>query len=143
MDRSSDWDEFFTRLGREIENRVRDVLDQSIQAFEPFVGEYRRPRVDMTVTPTHVYLVLEMPGCAKETIDLRADESTITITADYMTPSQEYSRLYPFGHGRGYRRTISLPRSIDPSKIEAKYESGILFLKAEIARPKGVKIQID
>lgn len=143
MNKGSDWDEFFSRLGREIESRIRDAMEQSLQVFEPMPGGYRRPRADLKATHSHVYIVLEMPGCAKEKIDVQAEDRVITVTAEYMTPSQEFSSIFPFIHGKGYRRTIQIPRPIDPSKIQAKYESGLLFIKAEITQPKGVKIQID
>ncbi|MCS7110565.1 MAG: Hsp20/alpha crystallin family protein [Candidatus Caldarchaeum sp.] len=143
MARSRDWDDFLARISKEVEERIRDAMEQSVQAFEPFAGEYRRPRADYRLTSTHIYIILEMPGCAKETIDLQADETSITVTAEYMTPDREYSSLYPFSLGKGFRRSVKTPRPIDPSKIEAKYESGLLFVKAEVAHPKGVKIPIE
>ncbi|MCX8201989.1 MAG: Hsp20/alpha crystallin family protein [Candidatus Caldarchaeum sp.] len=137
------WDDFFARIGEEVEERIREAIEQSVQTFERFSGDYRRPRTDYRVTSTHIYIIMEMPGCAKETIDLQADETTITVTAEYMTPDKQYSLLYPFSHGKGYRKSLKTPRPIDPSKIEAKYEAGLLFVKAQIALPKGVKIPIE
>ncbi|MEM0440271.1 MAG: Hsp20/alpha crystallin family protein [Candidatus Caldarchaeum sp.] len=143
MESAPDWDEFFHRIGREVEHRVRDAIEYSMNLLEPLVGDYRRPRADYTVSSTHVYVVVEMPGTSKENIEMQADETSITVSAEYVMPADEYSRLYPFTYGKGYRRTIKLPKAIDPSKIQARYENGLLYIKAEIPKPKGVKIQIE
>ncbi|MEM2036376.1 MAG: hypothetical protein QXG21_02350, partial [Candidatus Caldarchaeum sp.] len=66
MESAPDWDEFFHRIGREVEHRVRDAIEYSMNLLEPLVGDYRRPRADYTVSSTHVYVVVEMPGTSKE-----------------------------------------------------------------------------
>ncbi|MEM4302310.1 MAG: Hsp20/alpha crystallin family protein [Candidatus Caldarchaeum sp.] len=138
------WDEFFNRLGREIEERVREALEYSSAVFEPLTGDYRRPRTDLLTHGGYVYVLLEMPGCDKQKIEVNADESSITVTGEYMTPPHpELLRLYPFRYGRGFRRTVQLPRPIDTSKVEAKYEAGLLVIRAPLASPKGVRIAIE
>jgi HSP20 family molecular chaperone IbpA len=52
-------------------------------------------------------------------------------------------RLYPFKAGKGFRRTLQLPREVDPSRVEAKYEAGLLMVKAAVAAPRGVKVSVE
>ncbi|MEM1946811.1 MAG: Hsp20/alpha crystallin family protein [Candidatus Caldarchaeum sp.] len=138
------WDEFFNRLGREVEERVREALEYSSGFLEPLAGDYRRPRVDITAHEGYVYVVMEMPGCDKQKIEVNADESTITVTAEYMTPPYpEMLRIYPFRYGKGFRRSVQLPRPVDTSKVEARYEAGLLMIKAPFASPKGVRVKIE
>jgi len=144
MSRSPGWDEFFNRLRRDIEDAVREAYDASASAFETLAGPYRSPRVDMAVADGFVYLIAEIPGCDKGKIDLTIDGRTATIECEYITPPYDIMRnLHPFKLGKGFRRTVQLPREIDPSRVEAKYEAGLLMVKAAVATPRGVKVSIE
>ncbi len=140
----SRWDELINRLSREIENRIREALEYRFTMLEPTVGDYRRPRVDMTVKDGFVYIVVEMPGCDKEKIEVSVEENNLHVSGEYLSPSHtELLRLYPFNYGKGFRRTITLPRPVDPSRVEAKYDGGLLMVRAAIATPKGVRVTIE
>ncbi len=140
----SRWDEFLNRLGRVIENRVKEALEYSFTMLEPIAGDYRRPRADMTVQDGYIYIVVEMPGCDREKIEVSVEETNLHVSGEYLSPSHtELLKLYPFKYGKGFRRTIPLPRSVDTSRVEAKYEGGLLMIRAAIAAPKGVKVHIE
>lgn len=139
----SKWDEFFRRLAKDIEDRMREAFESSTTFLETPVGDYRTPKIDYTVSGQELYVAVEMPGCDKQKIDISVDDSTITIVGEYMTPPPAFSRLYPFTHGRGFRRVVRLPRPVEPSKVEARYEAGVLLVKASIATPKGVKVRVE
>jgi HSP20 family molecular chaperone IbpA len=85
-----------------------------------------------------------MPGCDKNKIELTVEGRNITIEGEYMKPQHEVmERLYPFKAGKGFRRTLQLPREVDPSRVEAKYEAGLLMVKAAVAAPRGVKVSVE
>jgi HSP20 family protein len=144
VSREPSWDELFNRLKRDIEETVREVVEASASAVESLAGPYRTPRVDVTVADGFVYLVAEMPGCDKNKIELTVEGRNITIEGEYMKPQHEViGRLYPFKAGKGFRRALQLPREVDLSRVEAKYEAGLLMVKAAVAAPRGVKVSIE
>jgi len=52
-----------------------------------------------------------------------------------------YERTYG-----SFERTFALPNSVDPEKIAAQYESGILTVvipKAERARPREIPVKVS
>jgi len=138
------WDEFFERLAREIEHRVREAFSQPGMLFEPALTDFRKPFYDAAVQGENYYLVVVMPGADKKKIEVMAEESKITVVAEYVSPPySEALNMHPFRRGKGYRLTVNTPRPIDPSKVEAKYEEGILYIKAFFASPRGYKINIE
>jgi HSP20 family molecular chaperone IbpA len=141
MSAGVDWDEFFKRVRADVESRLREAFDQLAAGFEPLI---RGEGVSYTYVGDRLYAVVEVPGCPRDKIELTAEENQITVSADYVSPPYpEFGRLPPFARGKGVRRVLRLPRAIDPSKVEAKYDSGLLFIKAEVAKPRGVKVSVE
>ncbi|MCS6769648.1 MAG: Hsp20/alpha crystallin family protein [Candidatus Caldarchaeum sp.] len=140
----SRWDEFIRRMAREVEDRVREALETSASMFEGPSREYRTPRADFVVSGSNIYIAVEMPGCDKQTVEVNVDNYTVSVSGLYASPIHpEFINLYPFKHGKGYRRTIPLPVGIDTKGVEARYEAGVLMIKASVAIPRGVKVKVD
>ena len=78
----------------------------------PKPSEWREPLVDVIPSPTHVRVVVELPGIRKEDIDLRTTEESMTIAVD--TPE------------RKYRKEIELPAKVDPKSADATFQNGVL-----------------
>ncbi|MEM0336804.1 MAG: Hsp20/alpha crystallin family protein [Candidatus Caldarchaeum sp.] len=141
MSAGVDWDEFFKRVREDVESRLREAFDQLAAGFEPFV---RGEGVYYTYVGDRLYAVFEVAGCPRDKIELTAEENRITVFAELVSPpSPEFGRLHPFARGKSIHRVLRLPRAIDPSKVEAKYDSGLLFIMAEIAKPRGVKVSVE
>lgn len=139
----SRWDEFFRRLAKEVEDKMREAFESSTTLLETQAGDYRTPKVDYTVSGQELYVAVEMPGCDKQKIELSVDDSVITIIGEYMAPPPAFSSLHPFTQGRGFRRVLKLPKPVEASKVEARYEAGVLLIKAPIATPRGVKVRVE
>ena len=136
-----DWD----RWVRELADRVRDVAESSMLQLEPLLsGEYRRPRHDQLQVGDYLYLVIEMPGTSKEKIDLRVDERSVEVYAEYAEPPDPgFKPILPHRFGKGYRKTIASSRRLDPSGVEARYENGVLYLKIPLAKMRGERVRIE
>ncbi|MEM3032191.1 MAG: hypothetical protein QW756_01875 [Nitrososphaerota archaeon] len=133
------------RLVRDMVERIRDSLESSISRLEPtIVGEYRRPRHELIQDGEYVYLVVEMPGCNKDKIDLRIDGLEIGIYGEYAEPPQpQFRRLHPFRDTLGYRKTITVARRLEPTGAEARYENGLLLVRIPFAKASGEKVRIE
>ncbi len=87
-----------------------------------------------------------LPGAKPEEIEITASGDTLTIT--YVTKGEEKVAKPRYVRYERYEgemsRTISLPTHIDPDKVQASFESGVLTLhipKSEAAKPKQIPLK--
>jgi HSP20 family protein len=102
------------------------------------------PTADIFETDPSLTLVLEMPGVAKNNVDVSIENGVLTVQgrldfAKYEGLQPVYTE-YNIGH---YRRSFSLSNKIDQNKISAEMKEGVLTLvlpKAEEAKPRRISI---
>ena len=88
------------------------------------------PPVDLYETPTAFVLSAELPGLARNQIDLHAEENRIVIRGERAAapgrpiPCEHYHRVER-GHGR-FSRAFMLPEPIDVDAVAAELKDGIL-----------------
>ena len=88
--------------------------------------------------------IIELPGIAKDNLQIQAKENTIRIsgekTVGYDERASAHRRERVFGV---FDRTISLPVAIDPDAVRAEYRDGILVLfvpRAASEKPRSIKL---
>ena len=88
--------------------------------------------------------IIELPGIAKDNLQIQAKENTIRIsgekTVGYDERASAHRRERVFGV---FDRTISLPVAIDPDAVRAEYRDGILVLfvpRAASEKPRSIKV---
>jgi HSP20 family protein len=88
------------------------------------------PPVDLYETAEEYVLTAELPGLAREQIDIHAEDRRVVIRGargvdpGRTIPCEQYHRVER-GHGR-FSRTFSLPEIIDVEAIRAELKDGIL-----------------
>jgi Molecular chaperone (small heat shock protein) len=88
------------------------------------------PRITIMETDSAVVVKAEMAGLQKENINVEAHDGNLTIRGkakDTAIPDG-YVALYQERYSPVYSRTLTLGNQIDPEKISAVYEQGILTL---------------
>jgi len=73
----------------------------------------RTPEAEVSLSPNHVYVTLELPGAPKDALEIQATERTLSVDA---------KRL----QGPPYRLDVALPASVEPESAKATYRNGIL-----------------
>ena len=88
-----------------------------------------------------------LPGAKPEEISISAVGDTLTIS--YATKGEEKVEKPKYVRRERYEgemiRTITLPTQIQPEKVEATFESGVLTLhipKSETAKPKQIEVKV-
>ena len=130
---------------------IRDAMDKAFEeTFLPpkaFGTEdaWAMP-VDLFETPEHFTLKTMLPGIPAEKVDIEATTAQVTIKGEHKEDAKvtEGARVREELRYGKYERTVVLPAEIDPDKVEAVYENGLLTLmlpKAEVVKPKTVKIK--
>lgn len=104
---------------------------------------YINPRVNITASPNGYLLEAELPGVAKEGLEILLEDNELTLVGRRAPANVAGELLYRESAPRDYRRVFTLDPSIDVSKIEAKLEDGVVRLvlpKAERVKPRKIKV---
>lgn len=101
------------------------------------------PQVNIKETETNFGLELSVPGGNKEDFKIEVDKEVLTVSTEVKTEEEKKEANYTrreFAF-KSFKRSFTLPNTIDVENIKANYENGILsFLlpkKAEsLPKPK-------
>lgn len=129
--------------------RMRRQMDQ---LFEGLVGARARqmagvfPPINLSESRDAFTLRAEMPGIASGELDIQATGNSVTLSGERRIPEENGSARY---HRRereagAFSRVIGLPAEINPDKVEAKLQNGVLTVvlpKAEAAKPKQITVR--
>jgi len=124
-------------------NDRTDVTQTTEQA--PRVPESAlAPAVDISENDVGIELVADLPGVPKDGLSVKVDGANLTIegSAQIDVP-QNLEPLYGEIRSRHFRRSFTLSRELDPSRIEAKLANGVLRMhipKSEAARPRRIEV---
>jgi len=102
--------------------------------------------VNVWETPEGYQAALLSPGLDQQSINVSVHDETLAIEGELKFEVPEGARpvWQEFTPAR-FRRSLRLGAAIDPAKVEALYQNGILLItmpKAEHARPRQVQVQM-
>jgi HSP20 family protein len=100
------------------------------------------PNVNIIETKESYILEAEMPGVAREGLEVSMEENRLTI-AGRRQPEPSANLLYRESNPVDYRRVFELDPIIDAGKINARLDQGILTLtlpKAEKVKPRRIMV---
>ena len=110
------------------------------------------PAMDIHETDGAYEVSVPLPGVNPDEIDVRMNNGLLTISGEFSQPHAEdgdkenrkavvQERYY----GK-FSRSVSLPQSVDTSKVEATYDNGVLNLnlpKLPEAQPKQISVKVN
>ena len=109
--------------------------------------EGRMPKVDMVDRESEYVIRAELPGVNKDDIEVTLTENTVTIeatTGHEEKEEKEEGKYYRREISRGeFRRSLTLPGSVDDARANASFADGVLELtlpKTEKTAGKKVKV---
>ena len=89
--------------------------------------------------------IVEMPGVNKDNLNIQAKENTIRIAGQKSVEYPENVSLHRRERLSGnFDRTLVVPMQIDPDRIRAEYNDGLLALyipRAEKDKPRTIEIR--
>jgi HSP20 family protein len=105
------------------------------------------PPVDIFEDESGFTIVADMPGVSREQLGVRVTGDNLVIEGTAAVPvTGEMELLYGEVSNPQYRRSFTLSRELDPTKIEAKLNNGVLRLtipKSQEARPRRIEVSVD
>jgi HSP20 family protein len=97
--------------------------------------------LDMDDREDKVVVRAEAPGFEKEDFDVQVNDNQLVMKARHQQELKEDAARQ--WHQEELFRTITLPRGIDPERVEAQYRNGVLTVTIpKTEQRKGQKIQI-
>lgn len=124
------------------ERFFREPWGLNLSDFEMGLG----PTMEMTESEDQVTLTFELPGVSPEDFEINVSGNVLTLTGE-KSDKREDRRGNCFYSERSYgrfSRTVQLPASVDPNKVDANFKNGVLTIKLEKhpgAKPKKIPVQ--
>ncbi len=102
------------------------------------------PLVDIVENENEILLFADMPGVDKNNISINIDNGRLALSGVREVKPVGAVIWEEFADVE-YRRTFSVPQSIDVAKVNAELKEGVLLLhlpKAESAKPRQIEIKV-
>lgn len=104
------------------------------------------PAVDIFEDNDNLKINVEVPGVRPEDVKISLEGNTLTIRGEKQQVAEEKTeRVHRYERTYGtFERSFTLPNSVDPDRIEARSELGVLTIlvpKAERARPREISVK--
>jgi len=104
------------------------------------------PRMDIAESDDELTVTLDVAGVAPEEIEIELHGDRLVISGEKQTRREGDTKSYHFVEresGR-FERSVQLPSGIDPERVKAETENGVLVIhlgKRDDARPKKIEIR--
>jgi HSP20 family protein len=130
-------------------DRMRRQFDQlfgdDYGASRGLLGAGVFPQINMTEDADRYYIRAELPGVKTNDLEMQATGKNLSIAGERKIEAENEGVRY---HRREreagkFSRVIAMPTEIDPDRIEAKMQDGILTIripKAEAVKPRQITI---
>ena len=124
-------------------NRLQRRMNQMVQSSLNSAVEF--PPVNVAGTADEVVVSAELPGVNPAKLDLSVEGRVLTLSGEHAVESRDenwvvYRQERPSG---SFMRTLRLPFDVDPDRISARYEHGILRVtlpRSEATKPRKIQI---
>ncbi len=122
---------------RELE-RMREEMDRVFGSLRlGRAAEY--PPMNLWAGESGIVVTARVPGVSPENIDITVHQNTLTLRGR-RAPDAEGEDVAYHRQERSYgsfARTVSLPFRVDPDRVAARFENGVLTI--ELPRPEADK----
>jgi HSP20 family protein len=140
------WDPF-----RDLSNlrlwAFRNEMDRMFEnpLLDPFQSTAFDLALDVAETDDEFLVKASLPGINADDLDITYTANVLTIKGDTKEEKEVDEKRYHLRERRygSFCRSVSLPSSVKPDKIEASYDAGVLTLhlpKAEEVKPKRIPV---
>ena len=131
-----------------MQDRMTRLIDETFSRIwkEDMAQGVWSPPVDILERGDEVVVKVDLPGVTQNEIDIRVEEGTLTIQGErkFVKESSEENYVQverPYGT---FRRTFSIPRTIDQESIKASYKDGVLRIilpRRQEIQPKQIVVE--
>ena len=138
---------------RDILSAMRGEMDRMFERFEHgfprFPHLFRAdhasvmaPELDVRESATAITVEAELPGVDEKDISVTLSNGILSIKGEKKQDKEEKTENYYLAERSygAFERSLQLPDSIDETKVDAKFDKGVLKITAS-KKPEAVKAQ--
>jgi HSP20 family protein len=123
--------------------RMQSEMNRMFSGYAPAFREF--PPINVWLGDNSVVVTSELPGVTRDDVTLNLQEDVLTLEGT-RRPSEEQGanwqrRERAYG---SFSRAVQLPFRVDPNKVQARFNNGILEIeleRLEADRPKKIEIR--
>jgi len=142
------WDPFRDLVS--IQDRMNRLFEQTLsrsRGEEGVTATTWTPAVDIYETADTIVMKAELPGVAREDIQIQIDGNTLTLKGErrFARDVQEESYLRIERAYGSFHRSFALPATVQQENVRAVLKDGVLELvlpKAEDSKPKRISVDV-
>lgn len=103
------------------------------------------PAIDIFESDDAFVATADLPGLKKDDIDVSIEDNVLTVSGERKFEKSEAEgtfRRVERSYGT-FRRSFTLPRGVEPAKVEAGFEDGVLTLtlpKSDVAKSRRITV---
>jgi HSP20 family protein len=141
------WEPFVSNPWNRLHNEMERLFDRLSDGFQ--AGPARAvsfPAVNLWEEANNVFVEAELPGMKLDNLEIYVNEGNQLSIQGNRQPEQIGEGVWhrqERGFGQ-FSRVIPLPAAVNPDKVQAKFEQGVLFItlpKAEHAKPRRITVK--
>lgn len=130
-----------------LQDEINKLFDWNYPENRGIFDRSLSPAVDVVENENEIVMVCDLPGVRKEDLDLSISRNVITIKGDKKAEKKKEGRKTFRNEtwSGAFQRTISLPETVDPEKVEASMKDGVLTVKVakrEEVKPRQISVNV-
>ena len=123
--------------------RLQDEVNRLFSSYQ-FAPSAAFPPVNAYANEDGLALSAQLPGVTEDDLDMSVFRDTLTLRSRRQPEAGEHRAYHRRERGHGeFVRNISLPFSVDPERVEATIQDGVLRIslhRPEEDKPKRIRV---
>jgi len=143
INRPATWNTGLDRLFNEFMGRSLRQMEEETSAS----GSWS-PAVNILESEESIVITADLPGLKAEDVEVTVDNGVLTVKGERsFEEAQEGATYHRVERWYGsFERSFTIPNSVDPSKIEARFVNGEMTVnlpKRDESKPRSVKVKVE
>ena len=127
-------------------NPFEDLMNDEFYGRRAVTQRAHVPAVDVREEKDAYFIEAELPGFKPENVDVNVDNGVLTVTGERRYEKKDEEKGYQRIERRygTFRRSFTLPDSVNPEHIDASLHEGVLSVripKREHAMPRRIQVK--
>ncbi|MDY7027568.1 MAG: Hsp20/alpha crystallin family protein [Spirochaetota bacterium] len=130
-----------------LQDEINKLFDWTYPSSRGLFDRSLSPAVDIVETGDEIVLTCDLPGVRRDDLDLSISRNVITIKGEKKGEQEkEGAKTFRKETWSGsFQRTLSLPETVDPDKVDASMKDGVLTVKIakrEEVKPRQISVNV-